>query len=100
AEHEPLRWHEGAAVTVVVAAHGYPSKPRTGDPITGADREGVLHAGTAWSAAHGVISAGGRVLACTAIGPDLATARARAYSLVDGIGLDGAHHRTDIALAA
>ena len=45
--HPPLRWRDGAAVTVVVAAPGYPEAPRTGDPITGADGEGVLHAGTA-----------------------------------------------------
>ena len=45
AEHPPLRWRDGAAVTVVVAAPGYPARPRTGDPVTGADGEGVLHAG-------------------------------------------------------
>ena len=47
ADHPPLRWRDGAAVTVVVAAPGYPESPRTGSPITGADGEGVLHAGTA-----------------------------------------------------
>src|SRR5215213_9280066 len=47
AEQPPLRWREGAAVTVVVAAEGYPESPHTGQPITGADGEGVLHAGTA-----------------------------------------------------
>src|ERR671920_1836062 len=47
AAHPPLRWRDGAAVTVVVAAPGYPEAPRTGDPVTGADGEGVLHAGTA-----------------------------------------------------
>jgi phosphoribosylamine--glycine ligase len=99
AAHEPLRWHEGAAVTVVVAAKDYPAPPRTGDVITGAERAGVLHAGTAWRSDGALVSAGGRVLACTATGPDLATARAAAYSLVDGIALDGAHHRTDIAAA-
>jgi phosphoribosylamine--glycine ligase len=99
ADHEPLRWQDGAAVTVVVAAHGYPAPPRTGDVITGADLPGVLHAGTATRPDDGaVVSAGGRVLACTATGPDLATARARAYRLVEGIDLDGAHYRTDIAL--
>ncbi len=44
--HPPLRWRDGAAVTVVVAADGYPAGPRTGDVITGADRAGIIHAGT------------------------------------------------------
>jgi phosphoribosylamine--glycine ligase len=46
------------------------------------------------------VSAGGRVLSCTAVGPDLAAARSRAYALVDGVSLEGSHHRRDIALAA
>jgi phosphoribosylamine--glycine ligase len=100
AEHPPLRWRDGAAVTVVVAASGYPSAPRTGDPVTGADGEGVLHAGTALADDGGVLSAGGRVLAVTAVGPDLAAAREEAYRRVAGVGLAGAHWRTDIALAA
>jgi phosphoribosylamine--glycine ligase len=100
AEHPPLRWREGAAVTVVVAAAGYPEAPRTGDPITGADGEGVLHAGTALTAEGEVVSAGGRVLAVTAVGADLAAARQTAYERVAAIRLAGAHWRTDIALAA
>jgi phosphoribosylamine---glycine ligase len=100
AEHPPLRWREGAAVTVVVAAPGYPEAPRTGDPVTGAGGEGVLHAGTAPAADGGVVSAGGRVLAVTAVGADLADARQRAYERVAGVRLAGAHWRTDIALAA
>ena len=100
AEHPPLRWREGAAVTVVVAARGYPEAPRTGDPITGADGEGVLHAGTALAADGTVVSAGGRVLAVTAVGPNLAAARQSAYERVAGVRLAGAHWRSDIALAA
>ena len=96
----PLQWRAGAAVTVVVAAAGYPEAPRVGDPITGADAEGVLHAGTAVGADGTVVSAGGRVLAVTATGADLGAARAAAYEKVAGIGLEGAHWRTDIALAA
>ncbi|HEX2904086.1 MAG TPA: phosphoribosylamine--glycine ligase [Jatrophihabitans sp.] len=100
AGHPPLRWRDGAAVTVVVAAAGYPGSPRTGDPIEGADRHGVLHAGTRRDE-HGVLrSAGGRVLSVTATGTDLAAARSAAYRLVDGIRLDGAQYRTDIALKA
>jgi phosphoribosylamine---glycine ligase len=100
ADQPPLRWRDGAAVTVVVAAPGYPEAPRTGSPITGADGEGVLHAGTALAADGSVISAGGRVLAVTAMGADLAAARQTAYERVAGVRLADAHWRTDIALAA
>jgi len=100
AAHPPLEWRPGSAVTVVVAASGYPESPRTGDPVTGADGEGVLHAGTAPADDGTVVSAGGRVLAVTAVGADLAGARQTAYERVAGVRLAGAHWRTDIALAA
>ncbi|WP_433299767.1 phosphoribosylamine--glycine ligase [Actinoplanes sp. CA-030573] len=100
AAHPPLRWHEGAAVTVVVASQNYPGTPRTGDVITGAEVPGVIHAGTARRDDGALISAGGRVLSVTALGADLAAAREAAYALVDGVTLDGAQYRTDIALAA
>ncbi len=102
-EHPPLRWRDGFAVTVVVAAAGYPEQPRTGDPIAGLGDVPapayVLHAGTA---AHDgeVVSAGGRVLSITAAGPSLEAARDAAYAGVTEIQLDGAHSRTDIALRA
>jgi phosphoribosylamine--glycine ligase len=98
--HEPLRWREGAAVVVVVAAEGYPALARAGDVITGAEVDGVFHAGTARREDGALVSAGGRVLGCTGVGPDLAVARSRAYELVATIGLEGSHHRSDIALAA
>jgi phosphoribosylamine--glycine ligase len=103
---EPLHWWDGAAVTVVVAAAGYPAAPRTGDVVEGlaeADAvEGafVLHAGTERGLDGSVVSAGGRVLSVTAVGADLTQARDRAYEAVDRIRLDGGQHRTDIALAA
>ncbi|MFB7662662.1 phosphoribosylamine--glycine ligase [Kitasatospora sp. NPDC056138] len=106
AELEPLRWDEGAAVTVVIASEGYPAAPRTGDPIEGlaeAEADGsvhVLHAGTRADEDGRVLSAGGRVLSVTATGRDLAEARTRAYQGVGRITLKGAHHRTDIALKA
>jgi phosphoribosylamine--glycine ligase len=100
AVHPPLRWRPGAAVTVVVAAAGYPGTPRTGEVVTGSDRPGVLHAGTARREDGTLVSAGGRVLACTATGTGLAAARTAAYRLVDGVGLAGSQHRRDIALAA
>src|SRR3954452_9836205 len=56
AEQPPLRWRDGAAVVVVVAAEGYPEQPRTGDPVTGAGGEGVLHAGTVLTADGDVVS--------------------------------------------
>ncbi|GGM02414.1 phosphoribosylamine--glycine ligase [Micromonospora yangpuensis] len=101
ADHPPLRWRDGSAVTVVVAAEGYPGTPRTGDAITGADAPGIIHSGTARRDPDGpLLSTGGRVLCATATGTDLAAAREAAYALVDGVGLAGSQHRTDIALAA
>ncbi|WP_226345380.1 phosphoribosylamine--glycine ligase [Agilicoccus flavus] len=95
-------WSDDAAVTVVVAAEGYPSGPTTGDRIVGADDLGdayALHAGTRRDG-DAIVSAGGRVLTVVATGPDLAAARERAYAGVDRVGLRGSRHRTDIALAA
>jgi phosphoribosylamine--glycine ligase len=101
AAHPPLRWREGAAVTVVLASEGYPTSPRTGDVITGANHPGIIHAGTARRASDlALLSAGGRVLCGTATGPDLAAARAAAYRLIQGVRLEGGHHRHDIAWAA
>src|SRR6185312_7350431 len=96
----PLSWADGAAVTVVIAAENYPGAPVTGDLITGADVDGVLHAGTAAGPDGGTVSAGGRVLSVTAVGASLAEARERAYQLVDGVSMRGGHHRSDIAAAA
>ncbi|MTD16043.1 phosphoribosylamine--glycine ligase [Nakamurella sp. YIM 132087] len=94
------RWRDGAAVTVVVAAEGYPGVPVTGDVITGAEADGILHAGTQRREDGAVVSSGGRVLSAIGTGPDLAAARTAAYARVGGIGLRGEQHRTDIALAA
>jgi phosphoribosylamine--glycine ligase len=101
----PLKWRDGAAVAVVVAAHGYPGTPRTGDPVHGVfradavDGVDVIHAGTATDADGQLVTAGGRVLAVTATGADVADARARAYRAVGMIRIEGSHHRTDIAAA-
>ncbi|WP_461032145.1 phosphoribosylamine--glycine ligase [Streptomyces mayteni] len=104
----PLRWSEDAAVTVVVAAEGYPEAPRSGDPIEGLDEVAaedgpdayVLHAGTRRDDAGRIVSAGGRVLSVTATGGDLAAARETAYRAVGRIQLAGSHHRGDIAARA
>ena len=99
-EHPPLEWGSGAAVGVVIAAHGYPDAPRTGDPITGAEFEGVFHAGTALDASGRLVSAGGRVLTVVGTGDTLAEARRAAYAKVAEISLPGGFHRTDIAAKA
>jgi phosphoribosylamine--glycine ligase len=95
-----LAWRGAAAVTVVIAAENYPGTPVVGDIITGADGDGILHAGTRRTVDGSVVSAGGRVLSVVATGGDLATARQSAYEMVATIGLRGSHYRTDIAAAA
>jgi phosphoribosylamine--glycine ligase len=96
----PLRWRDGAAVTVVMAAANYPGPPRTGDVITGSDQPGVVHAGTRRRDDGAVVSSGGRVLSATATGDTLAHARERAYALLARVDLPGGQYRTDIALRA
>jgi phosphoribosylamine---glycine ligase len=100
ATHPPLDWSDGAAVTVVVAADGYPGIPRTGDVITGADNDGVLHAGTRRRDDGAIVSSGGRVLSVVGTGPTLDEARTDAYRRIATVHLAGSHHRTDIALRA
>jgi phosphoribosylamine--glycine ligase len=100
AQHPSLAWRTGYAVTVVIAAEGYPGTPRTGDHITGVEQPGVVHAGTRRRDDGLIVSSGGRVVAATATGATLAEARDRAYTLVATIGLPGGQHRTDIALRA
>jgi phosphoribosylamine--glycine ligase len=95
-----------SAVTVVLAAEGYPVAPRTGDLIEGIDRarsiDGVtvFSAGVARDAAGRLITGGGRVLNVVGRGPDLATARARAYAGVDAISWPGLVVRRDIGASA
>ncbi|MBI5336701.1 MAG: phosphoribosylamine--glycine ligase [Mycolicibacterium rufum] len=95
-----LRWRDGAAVTVVVAAENYPGRPRVGDVIHGADADGVLHAGTARRDDGALVSSGGRVLSVVGTGADLTAARASAYAILNGIRLPGSHFRTDIGQSA
>jgi phosphoribosylamine--glycine ligase len=104
-ETTPPRWRSGASVAVVMASAGYPGSSRSGDTIVGTasleDRSDVdvIHAGTALDGDR-LVTAGGRVLAVTATGGDLADARAKAYEGVAMIGFDGAQWRRDIALEA
>lgn len=105
-ELSPLAWRAESAVTVVIAAEGYPSDPRRGDPITGIEAAAeledvhVLHAGTAFDSNGTLVSNGGRVLSVVGVGADLTEARARAYAGTALIDLPGSHYRTDIALTA
>jgi phosphoribosylamine--glycine ligase len=100
-----LQWKPESAVTVVMAAKGYPESPVSGAVISGIDHaqdQGslVYHAGTKTNEAGKLVVNGGRVLSVTAIGSDLAVARSQAYDGVERIRFDGEHHRSDIALKA
>jgi phosphoribosylamine---glycine ligase len=92
-----------AALALVLAAHGYPAAPRTGDEIRGLAEAArvpgvaVLHAGTAEKDGR-IVTAGGRVLALTASGATLTEARERAYAAAALVDFDGKHYRRDIAL--
>ncbi len=103
-ELEPPRWSPDSAVTVVLAAQGYPGNPRTGDKITGLDEVRapayVLHAGTRRDSDGSLVSAGGRVLSVTATGADLAAARQAVHAALSCLTLPGSHYRRDIALQA
>jgi phosphoribosylamine---glycine ligase len=100
AAHPPLEWTDGSAVTVVIAAEGYPGYARSGDAITGSEADGVLHAGTRRREDGAIVSAGGRVLSVVGSGASLPEARDEAYRKVAAVHLPGSHHRTDIALRA
>ena len=101
ADLPPLEWYDEYAVTVVLAAEGYPEHPHLGEVITGAaDKSAVRHAGTAYNEAGELVAAGGRVLNVIGTGATLADARDAAYSVLSEITLPGGHYRSDIALPA
>jgi phosphoribosylamine--glycine ligase len=98
--NESAEWDARPAIGVVVAAEGYPSRPRAGDAIDGLDATlepgvKIFHAGTRDDDGR-VVSAGGRVLTVCAIGDDLGVARERAYAAARRIRIDGAFYRRDI----
>jgi phosphoribosylamine---glycine ligase len=95
-----LRWRDGAAVAVVLAAENYPSRPRVGDVIVGSEADGILHAGTVRRDDGAIVSSGGRVLSAVSTGADLSEARSAVYAVLRSIRLPGSHFRSDIALAA
>jgi len=96
------RFSGRSAVTVVLAAEGYPGTPRKGDKIEGLDDAGDMVDVTVFSAGVGAggVTNGGRVLSVTALGDDLAAARARAYEAVGMISWPGMQHRRDIGARA
>ena len=103
ADAPPLEFTEDWAVTLVLAGAGYPERSAAGDPVVVGDLpEGVelTHAGTARDADGRLVTAGGRVLNVTALGPTAAAARDAAYAAADLITFEGRQLRTDIALRA
>src|SRR6266566_4384665 len=99
-----IEWDQRPSVTVVLASGGYPDKYETGKPISGLSEAAklgdvqIFHAGTR-RANGGIVTAGGRVLAVTALGSTIQAARARAYDAVVRIHFEDCHYRRDIALA-
>ncbi len=97
-------WDPRPALGVVMAAEGYPGKPRTGDPINSLDAPDVedskvFHAGTRLDGGQ-VVTAGGRVLCVCALGDTVADAQQRAYAEIAGISWQGEFHRHDIGWRA
>jgi phosphoribosylamine--glycine ligase len=103
---EPPVWDKRVAVCVVACSAGYPGDTKKGAPIFGLDRVAtgpdlqVFHAGTSQRAGGDLLTAGGRVLAVTALGADAAAARALAYDALKKIEFVGMHYRSDIGLRA
>jgi len=97
-----LEWSDQSAVTVVLAAQGYPSAPQTGGRISEfpkVENVQIFHAGTSQSD-EALIATGGRVVSVTGVGADLTEARDRAYRVISQISLPGSFYRSDIALNA
>ncbi len=96
-----LNWDKRPALSVIASSHGYPGKNRVGDVITGiAEAEKmsdvkIFHSGTAMENDK-LVTAGGRVLAVTALGDDLKHAQQRCYQAMEKVHFDGMHYRRDI----
>ncbi|MFB2896324.1 phosphoribosylamine--glycine ligase [Aerosakkonemataceae cyanobacterium BLCC-F50] len=98
-EMPPIRWKSGACVCVVMSSAGYPGDYPKGKEITGisqAESTGavVFHAGTKFD--QTLVTDGGRVLGVTAVGENINSAKALAYTAVDKIQFAGAYYRRDI----
>ena len=102
-----VEWDPRPALGVVIAAHGYPDRPRKGDVISGleelrrstGDDAHVFHSGTAFNGKQ-VVATGGRVLCVTALGHNVKTAQGRAYEVAEQIRFDGMQMRHDIGYRA
>jgi len=100
-----IEWDQRPAVTVVLASGGYPGKYEMGKSVSGLDEAAkidglqIFHAGTK-QLNDEIVTAGGRVLAVTALGSTMAEARSRAYEAVGRIHFENCHYRRDIALTA
>ncbi|MGI5900879.1 MAG: phosphoribosylamine--glycine ligase [Desulfitobacteriia bacterium] len=94
-------WHEETSICVIMAAPGYPGSYAKGIPLTlpkiDPATEMIFHAGTGWKQDK-LVSTGGRVLGVTVRAPSLKEAREHVYGLIQKIGFEGAHYRTDIGL--
>ncbi len=108
-ENFDLRWYDETALTVIMAANGYPGTPEKGTVIGGLTEAGALedvqvfHAGTKAETKDGkavIVANGGRVLAVTAMGPSVREAQTRAYQAVDQIKWPGGFCRRDIGWRA
>jgi phosphoribosylamine--glycine ligase len=95
-----VRWSDDVAITVMLASGGYPGTYGAGKPITGLEDVDpdviVFHAGTRRDDRGRIVTAGGRVLAVTAIAPTFGAAREKVYANIARIHFDGMHYRTDI----
>ncbi len=103
--HSSVRWHDEAALTVVLAAKGDPAAPEKGSVFSGVVAAGgagveIFHAGTALDGGGRLVAAGGRVLAVTACGPSVGAAQASAYAAVDRIDWPQGFCRRDIGWRA
>ena len=100
-----LKWKENFAITVVLAAKGYPESYETGDEIKGLDAIGniddveIFHAGTK-TKNNKIVTSGGRVLNINGYGKNLVDAKEKAYSLVKKINWSGCYYRKDIGWRA
>ena len=100
-----VRFSDKHTLTVVLAAEGYPSTPVKGRKINGLSGDlnsnsWINHAGTGFNGQGEIVSTGGRVLSCSAIGDTLGQAAKNAYELLSTIELEGSHYRTDIGFRA
>ncbi|MBY0263280.1 MAG: phosphoribosylamine--glycine ligase [Phycisphaerales bacterium] len=105
-EDAEINWAPAASCVVVLAAGGYPGKPKANQPITGLEAAAkvpgvqVFHSGTRRDEEGRIVTSGGRVLSVTAAGPNMGEARRRAYEAAAAIQFEGKQMRTDIGAVA